>query len=121
MTEIAALLDFFGDITTAYPSDNVPDNPTYPYVTVEPRIGYFNDGQVPVQLNLWHRTESDAAINAIARNIGDAIGYGGTTVACDNGWIWIMRGTPFIVPVTVTDDDAIKRRLINVSIDFITD
>jgi hypothetical protein len=121
MTEIGAILAFFGEFATAYASDNVPDSPTYPYLTVEPRVGFFDDGEIPVQVQLWHRTESDAEVNEIARQIGRAIGYGGVTLACDTGWVWIKRGTPFVVPVTIETDDAIKRRLINVSIEYITE
>lgn len=118
MTEIAAIINYFSNFATCYPSDAVPDDPKYPYLTVEPRIGFFDDGNVPVQVQLWHRTESDADVNAIVRDIGRDIDYGGMPVPCDGGWVWIKRGSPFVVPVTVTDDDSIKRRLINVSLEY---
>ena len=121
MTDVGALLAFFGQFATAYPSDNVPDNPAYPYVTVEPRSSFFGDGDVPIQVQVWDRTESDAAVNSVVRAIGRGIGYGGTSVTCDAGWLWIKRGNPFVVPVTITGDDAYKRRLINVSVEYITE
>jgi hypothetical protein len=121
MTEIAALLDFFSRVVPAYPSDNVPDDVAYPYVTVEPRFGAWGDGDVPVQLNLWERTTSDALVNGHVREFAALIGYGGAPVACDTGWLWVKRGSPFAVPVTDPDDDAIKRRLLNIVIEFITD
>jgi len=120
MTEIATLLAYFGKFATAYPSDNVPTDAEYPYITVEPRLAFFGDGDVPIQLNLWARTDSDAAVNKIVRAIGEDIGYGGMPRPCDGGWLWIKRGTPLVVPVTVPDDEAIKRRLINVSVEFMT-
>ncbi len=121
MTEIAALRSFFSNVAPIYPHDNVPDGAEYPYFTFEPVFSFFNDGDVPTQIHLWHRTSSDAEINGIARELGRLIGYGGTPVMCDNGWIWIKRGSPFIVPVNTLDDDMLKRRLINVNVEFITD
>lgn len=120
MTEFAALLNFFGEVVPAYPSDNVPDDVTYPYVTIEPRIGAWGDGEIPLQAQLWERTTSEAQVNAHVRAIGEAIGYGGAPVPCDGGWLWVKRGTPFVVPVTVEDDDAIKRRLININVEYNT-
>jgi hypothetical protein len=121
MTEIAAIMNYFSQFATTYASDNVPTNAQYPYLTVEPRIAFFDDGDVPVQVQLWHRTDSDAAVNKIVRDIGRDIGYGGMPVPCDGGWVWIKKGSPFCVPVTIETDEAIKRRLINVSIEYMTD
>lgn len=121
MTEIAAIREFFGQIAPLYPHDNVPDGASYPYLTFDPSFAFFGDGDVHYQLHLWHRTASDASINSVARDIGRLIGYGGTAVMCDSGWVWIKRGAPFVVPVATPDDDMLKRRLINVLIEFITE
>jgi hypothetical protein len=120
MTEIAALKSFFDSIVTTYPNDNVPDDAQYPYLTFEPVIGFWEQGAVPVQCQLWHRTESDAAVNKIVRDIAHAIGYGGASVACDGGWLWIKTGSPFAQTIVEHDDDTIKRRLINISVEFMT-
>ena len=120
MTEIAALRSYFAGVAPIFPHDSVPDDVDYPYFTFDPVMGFFNDGDVPMQIQLWHRTASDAEINSIARELGRLIGYGGATVMCDSGWLWIKRGTPFMVPITTPDDDMVKRRLINVRVEFIT-
>ena len=120
MTEIAALKRFLDNVVTSYPTDNVPTNATYPYLTFEPIIGFWEDGALPVQCQLWCRTDSDAAVNKIVRDLAHGIGYGGMPVAVDSGWIWIKKGTPFCVPVTITTDEGIKRRVINLSVEFFT-
>lgn len=120
MTEIAAIKSFLNNIATAYPNDNVPTDVAYPYITFEPIIGFWEHGDVPIQCHIWHRTDSDAAINKLVRDLADAIGYGGATVSCDNGWLWIKLGTPFSQPVPVPDDTTLKRRLVNLRIEFIT-
>ena len=120
MTETAEILAYFNQFATAYPSDNVPDDATYPYITVEPKLGYWGGGDVPIQINLWHRTDNEAAINSIVRDIGNDISYSGVARPCDGGWLWIKRGSPWVVPIVEPTDDAIKRRLINVSVEFMT-
>jgi len=120
MTAQAALLAFFGQFATTYADDNVPDDAAYPYITVETRFGAFDDGDVPLVVNVWHRTDSDKACNDLVRYISASIGYGGAAVTCSDGWLWVKRGTPFAVAFVDPDDDAIKRRRININVEFIT-
>lgn len=120
MTEIATILDFFSGVLPTYPNDAVPDDVSYPYATIEPRIGYWDDGDVLVQLQVWCRTTTELEPNAYVRKLAEHVGYGGTALPCDGGWVWIKRGTPWSVVVQSEHDDAVKRRIINLTIEFMT-
>ena len=92
---------------------------SFPYGTYEPFFGYNGDS-VPIAVNLYYLTESEAVPNAKADEIGKAIGSGGVMVACDEGLMWIKRGTPFSQGLLDPDNHNIKRRYIQTIIDFIT-
>ena len=47
-------------------------------------------------------------------------GKGGKTIRCDEGIIWIKKGTPFCQNLSDETDADIKRRYINVTAEFLT-
>lgn len=91
---------------------------TYEYVADAWR-GDVSLGTTSTTLSLWYRTESEAEPDAKAQEISEAIGLGGALIPCDDGYIWIQRGSPFVQSLTDPDDIAIKRRLININISFL--
>lgn len=91
----------------------------FPYGTYEPTFGRFGDS-VSIGVNLYYLTESEAVPNAKADEIGDAIGMGGTIVKCDEGAMWIKRGSPFSQGLLDPDNQNIKRRYIQIIIEFLT-
>lgn len=91
----------------------------FPYGTYEPTFGRFGDS-VSIGVNLYYLTESEAVPNAKADEIGDAIGMGGTIVKCDEGAMWIKRGSPFSQGLIDPDNHNIKRRYIQIIIEFLT-
>lgn len=111
--------------TTALPpainDTSVPeeDRLTFPYGTYEPIFGRNGD-VVNISVNLYYLTESEAVPNAKADEIGDAIGMGGTIVKCDEGAMWIKTGSPFSQGLLDPDNHNIKRRYIQISIEFLT-
>jgi hypothetical protein len=73
-------------------------------------------------VNVWYRGESEAAPNAKVREMFQAIGMGGVCVACDGGMLWIKRGSPWAQAVTIEgEDEMVKRRYVNVNIEFLTE
>ena len=71
--------------------------------------------------NILHSAkESLAAANAKCEEISAGIGYGGKLVICGDGRIWIKRGQPFANSMGDTSDDQIKRKVINLSVDYLT-
>lgn len=119
-TKAAALqawLSGFG--IPAFPATSVPDGQAMPYITYTPASGAFGDGEAGVPVSIWYRTRSEAEPNAKAEEVARALGLGGCLVPCDGGGMWVKRGSPFSYPVPDTDNE-VKRRDINLSIEFIT-
>ena len=70
--------------------------------------------------SLWYRSESWLEINAKADEISQAIGRGGILLPCDNGKIWIKRGAPFAQNMGDENDELIRRKYINITVEFLT-
>lgn len=120
MTKTEALQKWFdGFGIKAYPASAVPDDATFPYLTYEPVIAAFGEGEVNCTVNLWYYTSSESIPNAKAEEIGKAVGLGGVRIKCDDGLIWIKRGSPFCQNVAYEQDTSIKRRYINLDIEYI--
>jgi len=118
MTKEEALYNFFsGFDITAYPSNAVPSDTVFPWLTYSTPIGY--DGDVSAECNLWYHTESEATPNRKANEIAEKVGVGGTLVHYDNGVIWIKRGNPFSQALTDQNDASIKRRQINLIYEYL--
>lgn len=118
MTKERALNQFFSGFgITAYPSNAVPNDTTFPWLTYTTPVGY--DGDVSAEVNLWYHTESEATPNKKASEIAEAIGVGGVTIPYDEGLIWIKRGNPFSNALTDANDATIKRRQINVIYEYL--
>lgn len=105
----------------AYASTSVPTGAKFPYLTYDLTVGDWMGGDVSVPVNVWYRTDSEAAPNAKVREIHDAIGMGGVIVPCDGGALWIKRGSPWAQSVLAGgEDEKIKRRYVNLDIDYMT-
>ena len=120
MTKGAALQSFFDSIMTSYASSAVPDDATLPYLTYELITSAWDGGEVGLTVNLWFYTTSEAVPNAKAQELSDAIGYGGITIPCDGGFIWLKRGSPWCQNLQDDTDKNIKRRYINVTAEYLT-
>ena len=121
---IYAFLSGFG--MPAYASSSVPDQSApewsgFPYITYDLVIGEWEQGEVNMAVNVWYRTESEAGPNAKVHEIGAAIGMGGVTLPCDDGMLWLKKGSPWAQAVMVDgEDEKVKRRLLNISIETMT-
>ena len=120
MTKGAALQSFFDGIMTSYAASSVPENATLPYLTYDFITSAWDGGEVGLTVNLWFYTTSEAAPNAKAQELSDAIGYGGITLQCDGGFIWLKHGSPWCQNVQDDTDPNIKRRYINVTAEYLT-
>jgi hypothetical protein len=122
MTKGEALYGFFSRFgMNAYAATAVPDDVVFPYLTYDAIFDTWESGEVGLTVNLWFYTDSETVPNAKAQEISDAIGSGGVTVSCDGGFIWIKRGSPFAQPLTDDTAPGIKRRLINLSVEYMTE
>lgn len=122
MTPEAAIYRFLSSFgIPAYASSSVPDQAEFPYITYDLVLGSWGQGELNMPVNVWYRTDSEAAPNAKVREIGEAIGLGGVQVPCDGGTLWLKKGSPWAQAVTVEgEDEKIKRRYVNINAEFFT-
>ena len=122
MTKTAALYNFFSQFgVNAYPSNNTPGKLVFPYLTYEVAISGFLEGETAIVVNLWYYTTREDIPNAKVEEISKAIGLGGKTIRCDEGIIWIKKGSPFCKSLKDENEGTVKRRVINLSLEFLTE
>lgn len=120
MTKAAAIYQFWNSFgLTAYEENTVPTDASFPYVTYQLVTDSF-DREVTTTASLWYRSESWTAINAKTEEISAHIGLGGKIIKCDGGRIWIKRGQPFAQSMGDDSDDLIKRKYINITVEYLT-
>ena len=120
MTKAAAIYQFWSGFgLTAYEENTVPTDAVFPYVTYQLVTDSF-DREVAATASLWYRGESWTDINAKTEEISRFIGGGGCLLDCDSGFIWLKRGTPFAQNMGDESDDLIKRKYINVTVEYMT-
>ena len=120
MTKGAALQAFFSQFMDAYAASAVPDDATLPYLTYELITSVWNGGEVGLTVNMWFRTTSEKEPNEAVDKLSKAIGLGGVFLHCDDGVIWLKRGSPWAQSLTDATDKTIKRRYINVTAEYLT-
>jgi len=122
MTPEAAIYSFLAGFSIpAYASASVPDQAEFPYITYDLVLGEWGEPEVNMPVNVWYRTESEAIPNAKVREISQAIGMGGVTLPCDGGMLWLKKGSPWAQAMTIEGEDAgVKRRYVNINIEFLT-
>ena len=120
MTKDKVLHAWFSQFLPAYPTSNVPEDAVFPWLTYELITGSWDSGVIALTVNLWYYTESEAIPNAKAQELSDSIGYGGVTLPCDGGFIWLKRGSPWCQNIQDDTDPNIKRRYINVRAEYMT-
>lgn len=119
-TKAAAIQGFLSGFgIPAYAAASVPDDTTEPYLTYALVDGAWGDGEVSMEVNLWYYGDGEAAPNAKVQEISKAIGRGGVMLLCDEGGIWVKRGSPFSQAVVDTDDQ-VRRRMININLEYVT-
>lgn len=103
-----------------YPSTSVPDDVVLPYGTYELITSAWGEEPVGLTVNLWFYTESEAIPNAKAQELSEAIGRGGVRLKCDDGYIWLKRGSPWCQSLSDETSSTIKRRYINITAEYQT-
>ena len=128
MTKASAIHQFWNSFgIKAYEENVVYDidengkevEPKFPYITYQLVTDSF-DTDVQMTASVWYRRTSWAEINAKTEEISQTIGRGGKILKCDNGRIWIKRGTPFAQNMGDESDKLIKRKYLNITAEFFT-
>lgn len=124
MTKAGALYQFFSSFSIEAWEENsvyaLESPPEFPYLTYEMRTDAFGDYDTALSFSIWYRSTSWAAANAKAEEISAAIGRGGIIIHVDDGYLLIMRGSPFAQSLGDPSDDMIKRKLFNITVRFYT-
>lgn len=123
MTKEQALHSFWSSFgLTAYEENSVPsgeNKPDLPYITYSVSTDSFGN-DVALSANLWYRGTSWSAVNSKTSEVSKKITADGILLKCDEGCIWIKRGTPFAQDMSDPMDDLIKRKYINITVEFLT-
>lgn len=123
MSKEATLHYFWSSFGWAtYEANSVPtgDNaPKFPYITYTVATDSI-ERTVALTADLWYRGTSWAVVNDLAKRISEAISGGGKIISCDGGCMWINRESPFAQNMSDPNDDLIKRKHINISVEFMT-
>lgn len=121
MTPEAAFYKFMSGFgIPAYAATSTPSDAEFPYITYDLILGDWDQGEVNVPVNVWYRTESEAAPNAKVREIREKVKGGGITIECDGGFLWFKQGSPWAQAVRVEgEDEKIKRRYVNINVEYI--
>lgn len=120
-TKAAAIQKFMGGFgIPAYAVSSVPDDAEMPYITYTLVSDAFTGAETNMTVDIWYYGDGEVAPNAKAQEVSKALGLGGKMLPCDDGAIWVKRGSPFCQVVTDSTDDKVKRRYINLSLEFIT-
>jgi hypothetical protein len=102
----------------AYEENSVPDSPAFPYIHYSLATDSLG-ADVAASASLWYRSESWLAINAKAEEIGAHIDQL-SPIKCGEGRIWIKRGIPFAQNMGDNTDDLVKRKYLNIVIEYLT-
>lgn len=105
----------------AYDETSVPDNAEFPYITYSVHTGSLDDLCI-TNASLWYRTYSWKEISEKTEEIAKAIvQMNPPSVKIDGGRLFITKGSPFAQRMRDENDDAIRRMLLNVNYEFLTE
>lgn len=120
MTKAAAIYKFWSGFgLPAYEENSVPTGSEFPYITYQLVTDSFGSPTY-MSASLWYYGTKWTDINAKAEQISRTIGKGGKSIPCDGGGIWITRGKPFAQNMREPDNDMIRRKLLNITAEYIT-
>lgn len=120
MTKNKALYAWFNEFMPFYRASSVPKDAPAAYGTYEYSEGAFGEGEVPIAVNLFFRTESEAIPDEKATELAKKFGQGRVLIPCDEGIVWLKKGSPWCQSIAYADDTAIKRRYINIVAEYLT-
>lgn len=124
MTKEARMHSFWSSFgLTAYEENSVPkgeEKPEFPYLTYQLVVDSFGN-EVSMTASLWDNSTSWAYLTVKSNEIAQTIGRDGVFLPCDGGKVWIKKGVPFIQNMSDPDNTNIKRKLINITAEYLTE
>lgn len=105
----------------AYDENSVSQGTEFPYITYSVATGSLSDYGTALSASLWFRDTSWKFITFLSNTISETIGYGGKVLPYDGGFLWIKRGSPFAQRMGDPDDDQIRRIVINIEVEYLSE
>jgi hypothetical protein len=106
----------------AYDESTVPEvgenQAKLPYITYMVMEDEFDHPVFP-GASLWDYGTTWKSVEEKAKEISEAIGYGGFTESIDGGYVWIQRGHPFAQRLS-DNNDNVRRIALNIEVEFLT-
>lgn len=103
----------------AYDESSVLETATMPYITYTAAVDSI-DSPVTLTANIWYRSMSWAAISQKTEEINNRLKHGGVFIPADNGYLWVVRGSPFAQRIN-EESDTLKRIYIVLMGEYLTE
>lgn len=105
---------------SAYDENSVPEDASFPYITYsEARDSLGN--MITLNASIWDNSTSWARISIKADDIAKKIAeHGHYTIKIDDGYVWLVKGSPFAQRMGDPNRNEIKRIYLNVLGEFLT-
>lgn len=105
----------------AYDESSVQQGTPLPYITYEVATDSLNDRGTALSASLWFHDTSWRAITELSNTISASIGRGGKVIPYDGGYLWIKRGSPFSQRMSDPEDDLIRRIVLHIEVEFLSE
>ena len=103
---------------TAYDEASVPDGAQLPYITYTADIDSL-DNTIILNADVWYQSHSWEEISNKVDEIDAQLSNNGVRIQCDEGYLWIVRGSPFAQRIN-EENSEIKRIYVNTLAEFLT-
>lgn len=105
------------DAHTVMSGENAP---AFPYITYDVSVSGNITEPILMTASLWYHSTRWDAISAKASEIGFSIGPAGKLLQTADGYVWVMRSTPWAQRMDDPSDDMIRRIVLTVEAHYLT-
>lgn len=103
----------------AYADTSVPVNAETPYLTYTMVTGSILDVEIPITVQLWYKTDSEAIPNSDAEALRRYL-VSNELIRCADGLIWMKPGEPWCQSRNYTESSRDKARVCNLVVEYLT-
>lgn len=104
----------------AFDENSVPDHTSFPYITYQVATDSVGN-TLTLSASLWYRESTWKNISDKAEEIAEFIGYSYKNIKFDDGYLIIYKGTPFAQRMGDPEDDLIKRIVLTITAEFLSE
>lgn len=119
MDKWQALNSFFNSFGVNAYDELVPDREVFPRITYQSSVGALDD-VLQIDASVWDKSTSWATVDNIVNAIDDHLKNMGCP-EIDGGRYRAYRGTPFAQRMADPENDDIRRTVLHINFEFMTD